>query len=121
MAGSGTVLLVEDEPAVSELALGLLQEAGYKVKTATSASEALALLRQGDEIDLVFSDIMMPGMNGAELARLVRREFPGMFILLATGYTDAIGTIAQEFPLITKPYGREMLMHTLTAIMGESD
>jgi PAS domain S-box-containing protein len=120
-AGSGTVLLVEDEPAVLELALGLLQEAGYAVKTATSASEALALLRQGEEIDLVFSDIMMPGMNGAELARQVRREFPGVFILLATGYTDAIGTIAQEFPLITKPYGREMLMHTLAAILGESD
>ena len=119
---SGTVLLVEDEPAVAELALGLLQEGGYKVKTATSAADALALLRQDDEIDLVFTDIMMPGgMNGAELARVVHREFPGVFILLATGYTDVIGTIAQEFPLITKPYGREMLMQTLTTIMGESD
>jgi PAS domain S-box-containing protein len=121
-AGSGTVLLVEDEPAVLELALGLLQEAGYTVKTATSAGEALALLRQGDEIDVVFTDIMMPGgMNGAELARVVRREFPGVFILLATGYADVIGTIAQEFPLITKPYGREMLLHTLATILGESD
>jgi PAS domain S-box-containing protein len=119
---SGTVLLVEDEPAVAELALGLLQEAGYKVKLATSAADALALLRQDDEIDLVFTDIMMPGgMNGAELARVVHREFPGVFILLATGYADVIGTIAQEFPLITKPYGREMLMQTLATIMGESD
>jgi CheY-like chemotaxis protein len=116
------VLLVEDEPAVAELALGLLQEAGYKVKMATTAADALALLRQDDEIDLVFTDIMMPGgMNGAELARVVHREFPGVFILLATGYADVIGTIAQEFPLITKPYGREMLMHTLATIMGESD
>jgi PAS domain S-box-containing protein len=119
---SGTVLLVEDEPAVAELALGLLQEAGYKVKMATSAADALALLRQDDEIDLVFTDIMMPGgMNGAELARVVHREFPGVFILLATGYADVIGTIAQEFPLITKPYGREMLMQTLATIMGESE
>jgi PAS domain S-box-containing protein len=118
----GIVLLVEDDPAVLELALGLLEEAGYTVKTATNAEEALALLRQGVEVDLVFSDIMMPGgMNGAELARVVRREFPGVFILLATGYTDAAGTVAQEFPLITKPYGREMLMHKLAAILGERD
>ena len=120
--GSGTVLLVEDEPAVLELALGLLQEAGYKVKTVMSAGDALELLRRDDTIDLVFTDIMMPGgMNGAELARQVRREFPGVFVLLATGYADVVGTIAQEFPLITKPYGREMLLHTIATIMGESD
>jgi PAS domain S-box-containing protein len=117
-----TVLLVEDDPAVSELALGLLEEAGYTVKRATNAEEALTMLRQGLQADLVFSDIMMPGrMNGAELARVVRREFPGVFILLATGYAEVVGEVAQEFPLISKPYGREMLMHTLATILGEND
>jgi PAS domain S-box-containing protein len=117
-----TVLLVEDDPAVFELALSLLEEAGYTVKTATSGNEALALLRAGEQIDLVFTDIMMPdGMNGVELARLVREEFPGVFILLATGYADVVGATPPEFPLITKPYGRESLLHTLATIMGESD
>jgi PAS domain S-box-containing protein len=116
------VLLVEDDPAVAELALGLFEEAGYTVTTATNAEEALALLRNGAKVDLVFSDIMMPGgMSGADLARVVRREFPGIFVLLATGYADAASAVVQEFPLISKPYGREMLMGTLAAILGESD
>jgi PAS domain S-box-containing protein len=120
-AGSATVLLVEDDNGVSELALGLLQDAGYKVKIAGTAAEALQVLRNGEQIDLVFSDIMMPGgMNGAELARIVRGEFPSIFILLATGYAEAAANAAtQEFPLIRKPYGREMLLDKVGEILGE--
>jgi PAS domain S-box-containing protein len=120
-AGSATVLLVEDDAGVAELALGLLEDAGYKVKTAVNAREALKVLRNGERIDLVFSDIMMPGgMNGAELARIVRGEFPSIFILLATGYAEAAANAAtQEFPLIRKPYGREMLLDKLGEILGE--
>jgi PAS domain S-box-containing protein len=120
-AGSATVLLVEDDEGVAELALGLLEDAGYKVKTAGNAAEALKLLRNGEPIDLVFSDIMMPGgMNGAELARIVRGEFPSMFILLATGYAEAAANAAtHEFPLIRKPYGREVLLEKVGEILGE--
>jgi CheY-like chemotaxis protein len=66
---------------------------------------------------------MMPGgMNGAELARIVRRDYPHIFILLATGYADtATSQLAQEFPLITKPYGREVLLEKLATILGEGD
>jgi PAS domain S-box-containing protein len=120
-AGSATVLLVEDDAGVSELTHGLLQDAGYKVKTAGTAAEALQVLRNGEPIDLVFSDIMMPGgMNGAELARIVRGEFPSIFILLATGYAEAAANAAtQEFPLIRKPYGRDMLLDKVGEILGE--
>jgi PAS domain S-box-containing protein len=120
-AGSATVLLVEDDAGVAELALGLLEDAGYKVKTAVDAREALKVLRNGERIDLVFSDIMMPGgMNGAELARVVRGEFPSIFILLATGYSEAAAQAATlEFPLIRKPYGREVLLDKLGEILGE--
>jgi two-component system NtrC family sensor kinase len=120
--GSATVLLVEDDAGVAELALGLLEDAGYKVKTAVNAREALTVLRNGERIDLVFSDIMMPGgMNGAELARIVRGEFPSIFILLATGYAEAAANATtQEFPLIRKPYGREMLLDKLGEILGEA-
>jgi two-component system NtrC family sensor kinase len=78
-------------------------------------------LRNGERIDLVFSDIMMPGgMNGAELARVVRGEFPSIFILLATGYSEAAAQAATlEFPLIRKPYGREVLLDKLGEILGE--
>jgi PAS domain S-box-containing protein len=122
MNGHATVLLVEDDPAVAELAVGLLDGAGYKVKTAANAAAALETLRGGAAVDLVFSDIMMPGgMNGAELARLVRKEFPAIFILLATGYADAAANmVAQEFPLIRKPYGRDLLLEKLTKILGEN-
>jgi two-component system NtrC family sensor kinase len=98
-----------------------LQDAGYNVKTAVNAAEALKVLRNGESIDLVFSDIMMPGgMNGAELARIVRGEFPSIFILLATGYAQAAANImTQEFPLIRKPYGREVLLDKLGEILGE--
>lgn len=120
-AGSATVLLVEDDAGVAELALGLLQDAGYQVKTAANAAEALRVLRKGDAIDLVFSDIMMPGgMNGAELARIVRGEFPSIFILLTTGYAEAAANaMTQEFPLIHKPYGRDVLLDKVGEILGE--
>jgi hypothetical protein len=64
---------------------------------------------------------MMPGgMNGAELARIVRGEFPSIFILLATGYAEAAAnTVTQEFPLIRKPYGREVLLDKVGEILGE--
>jgi PAS domain S-box-containing protein len=119
--GDATVLLVEDDPAVAELAVGVLGGAGYKIETAPNAAAALATLRNGTTVDLMFSDIMMPGgMNGAELARVVRQEFPAVFILLATGYAAAATALAQEFPLITKPYGRDLLLDKLTQILGET-
>jgi CheY-like chemotaxis protein len=121
-AGKATVLLVEDDSGVAELTFGLLQDAGYEVKVAENAAEALKVLRDGGRVDLVFSDIMMPGgMNGAELARIVRGEFPSIFILLATGYAEAAAQAAtHEFPLIRKPYGREVLLDKIGEILGEA-
>jgi CheY-like chemotaxis protein len=113
---------VEDDPSVAELAAELLDGAGYKVKTAANATAALDVLRGGSDIDLMFSDVMMPGgMNGAELARVVRKEFPSVFILLATGYAEAAASaLTQEFPLIRKPYEREILLEELSKILGET-
>jgi PAS domain S-box-containing protein len=120
-ASRATVLLVEDDPSVAELAVGLLQGAGYEVVTVTTAAAALDALRNGLRVDLLFSDIMMPGgMNGAELARVVREEFPSVFVLLATGYAQAAAhALSQEFSLIRKPYGRARLLDELTKILGD--
>ena len=119
--GAATVLLVEDDAGVSELALGLLQDAGYTVKTAGNAAEALQMLRNDGPVDLVFSDIMMPGgMNGVELARIVRGEFPSIFTLLATGYAEAAANATTlDFPLLRKPYGRDVLLDKVGEILGE--
>jgi PAS domain S-box-containing protein len=122
-APSATILMVEDDPEVSELGLGLLQAAGYTVRAVADAAEALAVLRSGAAFDLVFSDIMMPGaMNGVDLARAIGEEFPGVFILLATGYAEAASSAAaQAFPLITKPYGRHSLLAKVAEILGEAE
>ncbi len=103
----GTVLVVEDDDAVADLAVGLLEGCGYLVKRADSARSALRLLRNGEHVDLLFSDIMMPGgMNGIQLAQEVRRGFPDISILLTTGYSDAIvDADARGMKILAKPYG----------------
>lgn len=118
--GEGTILLVEDDPDVSELTTGLLESEGYAVKTAEDGPTALRLLRDGLHADLVLSDIMMPGgMNGAELAVTIREEFPTVFVLLTTGYAAAAAsTLAQQFPVIRKPFRRAELMDTVGKILG---
>ncbi len=105
--GSGTVLVVEDDEAVAGLAVGLLEGCGYSVKRVDSARSALRLLRNGEHVDLLFTDIMMPGgMNGIQLAQEVRRGFPDISILLTTGYSDAISDAdARGMKILAKPYG----------------
>jgi CheY-like chemotaxis protein len=85
--GTQTVLLVEDEPAVLRLSKRLLENLGYAVLTATSAPTAIRLAdeRSGD-VDLLVTDIVMPGMNGKELAAELVRRYPTLKYLLVSGY-----------------------------------
>jgi PAS domain S-box-containing protein len=103
--GSETVLIVEDDPEVAAISRTLLHELGYQTLMATDAHHALGVLASVSAIDLIFSDIMMPGMSGIEFALVVRQRYPHLGILLTTGY----GGCAQEalragMPLISKPY-----------------
>jgi signal transduction histidine kinase/ActR/RegA family two-component response regulator len=109
--GTGTVLLVEDDDEVAETATKLLTMIGYKASRAQDARTALALLLGGQTFDLVFSDIIMPGgMSGLDLARRIRRHFPDMPILLASGYSHAAAEVAREgLAIIAKPYRAEGL------------
>jgi signal transduction histidine kinase/ActR/RegA family two-component response regulator len=105
--GKGHVLLVEDEDEVAALVCGMLGELGYEVTRAVSANAALGALANGRAIDMVFSDVMMPGgMNGLELSREIRRRRPELPVLLTSGYTDAVRKDAQleGVPLLPKPY-----------------
>ncbi|OFW47159.1 MAG: hypothetical protein A3J29_02140 [Acidobacteria bacterium RIFCSPLOWO2_12_FULL_67_14b] len=83
-----TILVVEDEPCVRELATEILQLAGYTVLAAGCGSEALAVLERHARIDLMLTDVVMPGMNGAELAARTAAVHPEIQILYMSGYTD---------------------------------
>ncbi len=82
-----SVLVVEDNEAAGEFAASLLEELGYRARTATNATAAMAVLSTGEQFDAVFSDVVMPGgMSGNELAGLLQRRYPRIAIVLATGY-----------------------------------
>jgi CheY-like chemotaxis protein len=104
LGGSGTVLLVEDNPEVAAVSESLLEQLGYTVRRAPNAEAALREIEH-DGIDLVFSDIVMPGtMDGLSLARRMRELRPDLPILLATGYSDAAAGVHGDFPILRKPY-----------------
>jgi two-component system NtrC family sensor kinase len=102
----GTVLLVEDNAEVAEVGKAYLEQLGYGVRQASSAQAGLDLIDRDGNIDLVFSDILMPGgMNGLDLADAVRRRFPNIAVLLTTGYSSsAQDAVRQGFEVLQKPY-----------------
>lgn len=101
-----SILLVEDNAQVSEMAAALLSEEGHTVEGAATAPGALTKLRDGASYDLIFSDLVMPGgMDGLELALTVRKRWPDLPVLLATGYSAEASRAQQEgFRLLSKPY-----------------
>jgi CheY-like chemotaxis protein/anti-sigma regulatory factor (Ser/Thr protein kinase) len=102
--GSGTVLLVEDNPDVASVSASLLEQLGYTVRRVSDAETALSEIER-DEIDLVFTDIVMPGiMDGLKLAHRLKEIRPHLPILLATGYSDAAASVRGDFPILRKPY-----------------
>jgi two-component system NtrC family sensor kinase len=117
---AGTVLLVEDNAEVAEVGKGYFEELGYRVKQAASAQAGLDTLGRDNDIDLVFSDILMPGgMNGVELARTVRRQFPNIAVLLTTGYSSsAQDAVQQGFEVLQKPFDLAALQRALRAVRG---
>ena len=119
---SGTVLLIEDDLSLAELTSALLEHAGYTVKVAHSAAAALNMLKRGSHIDAVFSDIVMPGgMNGFQLARTLRKEFPDVPVLLTTGFSGA-ADVAQirGIEIIPKPYDPDKVTSQLAKLIAES-
>ena len=102
--GSGSVLFVEDDPLVREAVTGGLRQAGFTVRVADSGDAALALLDAGLAVDIVFSDIVMPGgISGIDLARALRRRWPALPVVLATGYTERRVALP-DVPILAKPY-----------------
>ena len=115
-AERGTVLLVEDELLVRELASEDLSDAGFEVTQASDGDEALTHLRGGRQFDLLFTDIRMPGeTDGWELAREARRLIPGLRVIYATGLGEAGDELASEERYVRKPYS----LSDLRKVLGE--
>ncbi len=109
LSGTETILLVEDDKRVRELTLTLLKQQGYLVFPAESGSEALSIVESfGDRIDLLLTDVVMPGMNGRELYAAINQIVPRMKVLFMSGYTNDViarhGVLEEGLPFIHKPF-----------------
>jgi len=122
--GTETILLVEDDPALREMASALLRRLGYTVHTAGNGVEALTLAHQAStgHVDLLFTDIVMPHMSGKELADRIRALFSETKILFASAYTAGAivhqGTLNPGVELLQKPFTPSALAHKVRAILN---
>jgi CheY-like chemotaxis protein len=112
--GTETILVVEDDPNVRATAVDMLTQLGYRVLKAVDAQSALSVLESGVHVDLLFSDVVMPGpMRSVELARRAKEMLPALEVLFTSGYTEnAIvhgGRLDPGVALISKPYRRDAL------------
>ena len=120
-AGSASVLVVEDDPAVLETVRAGIAALGYRALTAHNAAEALALLRQDEPVDLLFTDIAIPGgVNGIELARQARQLHHDIKVLLTSGYAAALaeGQAGEGFAVLGKPYRQAQLAETIASVLA---
>jgi len=118
----GCILVVEDNQSVGEFAAALLEELGYSTNWAHDAQTALNLVNEkGDSFDAIFSDIVMPGMSGIELAQHVRQNHPAMPIILTSGYSHVLAEEADHgFELLQKPYSADRLAQVLAKATGQT-
>lgn len=113
--GGGRILIVEDNASVGEFAADLLGELGFETSSAGNAQEALQQLEQpGNRFDMVFSDVVMPGMDGVEFGRMLRERWPELPVVLTSGYSHVLAAESNHgFPLVHKPYSVEALSRVL--------
>jgi CheY-like chemotaxis protein len=113
--GEAHLLLVEDDHEVASLTRELLTSLGFSVSHVASPDAALRIVMQSHEIDIVVTDLMMPGpVNGLQLARKIRTCHPALPILLTTGSASTpAGMENDEFPLLLKPYSADSLARAL--------
>jgi signal transduction histidine kinase/response regulator RpfG family c-di-GMP phosphodiesterase len=120
VGGAETLLVVDDDPAVLALTVEMLGDLGYRIVTAANAAQALAALKKDPAIDLLFSDVVMPGgVSGVGLARKARVLRPDLRVLLTSGYVGSAAPLAADVPLIDKPYKRADLAQLLRRLLTE--
>src|SRR5271166_1140099 len=124
IGGSETILLVEDDKDLRVTTAEMLSELGYSVLRAKDADSALVIIESGAAIDLLFTDIGMPGtLRAPELARKAQQKIPGIAVLFTTGYVENAalhgGQLGGGINLITKPYARDQLGRKLRQILSK--
>jgi PAS domain S-box-containing protein len=122
--GSETVLVVEDDDAVRDITVSLLTELGYRVLKARDADSGLAIVESGVPIDLLFTDVVMPGrLKSSDLARKAKERLPGLAVLFTSGYTENSivhgGRLDAGVNLLSKPYTREALARKIRQVLEQ--
>jgi DNA-binding response OmpR family regulator len=121
IGGTESVLFVEDDPGVASFGLACLRRLGYDVTPAMNGTEAVALAAsRAEPFDLLFADVVIPGMSGSQLASLIHRNHPSTAILYASGYSaehvDSLA-VGPQAPLLEKPYSLEQLAARVRAVL----
>jgi len=121
--GSETILVAEDDDAVRDTVVALLADLGYRVLKARDAQGALTVIESGIPIDLLFTDVVMPGnLKSPEVARKARERLPHLAVLFTSGYTENSivhgGRLDEGVDLLTKPYTREALAKKLRLVLA---
>lgn len=109
-----TVLIVDDQDVVRDVIRISLESAGYRVLDAATPLEAIEIVRDGEEIDLLITDVVMPEMDAFELVERITSELPNLPVLFTSGYTDA----GAEGPFIQKPFTPAQLIEKVGAVLA---
>jgi len=125
-SGTETILVVEDDPKVQSTVIDTLVGLGYKVLKADDAQQALAVAGSGVHIDLLFTDVVMPGpLRSPDMARQAAQMRPGLKVLFTSGYTQTAivhgGRLDPGVELLSKPYSREQLARKIRQLLGPGD
>lgn len=121
--GDETILVAEDDEAVRMTVVDMLHDLGYRVLTAKDAADALTVIESGVPVDLLFTDVVMPGpLRSPDLAKKARERLPGIRVLFTSGYTENSivhgGRLDAGVDLLSKPYSKEALARKLRQILG---
>ncbi|MGF6208870.1 CheY-like chemotaxis protein [Pseudomonas frederiksbergensis] len=118
-------MLVEDDPAVRMLVLDLLNELGYHAHEAEDARAALPLLESDLRVDLLVTDVGLPGMNGRQLAEIARQHRPDLKVLFMTGYAEKAaerqGFLEEGMDMVAKPFSIDLLANKIRTMIGQPE
>jgi two-component system, cell cycle sensor histidine kinase and response regulator CckA len=119
---AASILVVDDDPAVRAVAGKVLRRFGYEVMEAASGPEALRAVRERPgAVDLLLTDLVMPGMGGRELSERMRAEFPSVSVLFMSAYTEDEGILSggEGLSFLAKPFDVETLLASVRQALGE--
>ena len=123
LGGKETILVAEDEEAVRTFVERVLMRAGYRVLTATAGAEALAIAKRNPDLDLLFTDVVMPGMSGVQLAASLTAIHPNLPVIYASGYSEEgvlRGLGDSHVPYISKPFASSVLLARVREVLDRA-